>query len=74
METLKVDKIVKGTAVHVGHVEIVPLARWIGYSAGHGEHAGAGWIISPIGIQILTESGTVGLDLHGRESEELARL
>ena len=71
METL--NKIVKGEAVQVGDVDIVPLARWSSQTSVSAERAFGFWVITPIGIQIVTDNGKVGLDLDGQRSDELAR-
>ena len=74
METVNIDKIVKGTAVRAGGVEIVPIARWSSQTSVSGERAFGFWVITPIGIQIVSATGTVGLDIDGQRSDELARL
>ncbi len=74
METLNFEEIVKGKAVQSGSVQIVPLVKRSRQTTASDSRVLAFWIIEPIGIQVLTETGRYTLDLEGRKSEELAEL
>ena len=74
METLSIEKLVKGEPVQCEGVRIVPVARWSAQAAAADSKVLGFWIVEPIGIQVLIENERYALDLEGRRSEELAKL